>query len=140
MKVFRLSIRVEKVERPKRLGVKFDGDSLLVDVADFGSSRQGHIAAANMIKRYGFPVPKALQDVVNREESVTSDQFWECACETEFVHARALRTKCPKCGLDEKDALSALVKDMKTPGNFHRLSDADLAAVHLSYRDMKIVR
>ena len=33
----------------------------------------------------------------------TSDDHWDCACSTNYIHAKADRLECSKCGAREDD-------------------------------------
>jgi len=36
---------------------------------------------------------------------VTHDDYWDCSCETHYIHLKADRLVCPKCNAHENDGM-----------------------------------
>lgn len=35
----------------------------------------------------------------------TNDRYWDCECETEYIHRKQVRLTCPRCGASESDGM-----------------------------------
>lgn len=42
--------------------------------------------------------------------------WWECECDTDFLHAKSVKLECLKCGAIESECPDARVSDLKAFG------------------------